>query len=114
MTSFNMRSILKFDYLMLLLILGLAFYITFIPHQSYPYAIHVDEWKHLAYSQAMLQTGDATFIDPFLGEKTIGLRNNLEAGFHLFWGVFQAISGIDWMDIFRFFPGIVFMRTDHD
>ncbi|MFC1874073.1 hypothetical protein ACFLYX_02090 [Chloroflexota bacterium] len=107
----NTRDIFKFDYLMLLLVLGLSFYITFIPHQSYPYAIHVDEWKHMAYSQSMMQSGDITFNDPFFGEKTISFRNNLEAGFHLFWGVFQTISGIDWMIIFRYFPSIMFMIT---
>ncbi len=107
----NTRDIFKFDYLMLLLIMGLSFYITFIPHQNYPYAIHVDEWKHMAYSQAMMQSGDITFSDPFFGEQTLNFRNNMEAGFHLFWGVFQTISGIDWMIIFRYFPSIIAMIT---
>jgi len=99
----------KSDYPKLLPILGLAFYIAFIPHQSYPYAIHVDEWLHLAYSEAMLKAGDAVFINPFYGQSTIGLSVNLEASFHLFWGVFQQISGLSWMTIFRYFPGIIFI-----
>ncbi len=96
MTLFNFHRILKFDYLMLLPVLGLAFYIAFIPHLNYPYAIHVDEWVHLVFSKAMLQGN---------------IISNLESGFHLFWGIFQTISGISWMDIFRYFPGIIFMIT---
>jgi hypothetical protein len=41
----------------------------------------------------------------------VGLSSNLEAGFHLFWGVFQRISGLDWTTIFRYFPGIIFLIT---
>jgi len=111
MISINIGKMLKLDYLMLVPILGLAFYIAFIPHQHYPYPLHVDEWVHLATSKAMLQAGDTTFIDPFLGQSTISISSNLEAGFHLFWGVFQRLSGISWMVIFRYFPGIIFMLT---
>ncbi|MFC2021851.1 hypothetical protein ACFLTR_01365 [Chloroflexota bacterium] len=106
-----MRKILQFDYLMLLPILGLAFYIAFIPHQNYPYPLHVDEWVHLAISRAMLLAGDITFTDPFSGQITRGLSSNLEAGFHLFWGIFQQLSGISWMTIFRYFPGVIFIIT---
>jgi len=101
----------KSDYWKLLPILGLAFYIAFIPHQNYPYPVHIDEWVHLAYSEAMLQAGSTTITDPFSGQWTIGLSSNLEAGFHLFWGVFQQISGISWLTIFRYFPSVIFMLT---
>jgi len=92
-------------------ILALAFYIAFIPHQSYPYPIHVDEWLHLAFSKGMLQAGSTTFVDPFFGQSTRPLSANLEAGFHLFWAIFHQISGISWMTIFRYFPGIIFIIT---
>jgi len=82
-------------------ILALAFYIAFIPHQDYLYPMHVDEWLHWARSGAMLEAGSITFPGSFL----------LEAGFNLFWGVFQSISGISWITIFRYFPGIIFMIT---
>ena len=49
-------------------IMALAFYIAFIPHQGYPYPIHVDEWVHLAFSKAMVQAGSTTFVDPFFGQ----------------------------------------------
>ena len=96
---------------LLLPIIALAFYIAFIPHQGYPYPVHIDSWVHLAYSEAMLQAGSTTFPDPFLGQSTISLSSNLEAGFHLFWGVFHQISGISWLTIFRYFPSIIFVIT---
>lgn len=96
MTLSNAHKIPKTDYLILLPIMALAFYIAFIPHHNYPYPLHVDEWVHMVYSKAMLQGS---------------IISNLEAGFHLFWGVFQTISGISWMDIFRYFPGIIFIIT---
>ena len=97
----NIRRLISTDHLYLVPILVLAFYIAFIPHQNYLYPLHVDEWVHLARSGAMLEAGSITFPHSFL----------LEAGFHLFWGVFQSISGISWLTIFRYFPGIIFMIT---
>jgi len=43
MNQQNTDRTAKFDYLILLPILGLAFYIAFIPHHSYPYPVHVYE-----------------------------------------------------------------------
>ena len=95
------------DILKLVPILVLAFYIAFIPHLQYPYPLHVDEWLHMAYSKAMLQTGSMTFYEPFYQAST----SYNQLGFHLFWGVFQEISEISWMTIFRFFPSIIFIIT---
>ena len=111
MTRQQIWQLAKSDFLKLVPILALAFYMTFIPHINYPYPMHVDEWVHLAYSKAMLQAGDTTFIDPFFGHSTFNITSNLEAGFHLLWGVFHQISGIPWVTIFRYFPGIVFIIT---
>jgi len=111
MNQQNTDRTAKFDYLILLPILGLAFYIAFIPHHSYPYPVHVDEWIHLALSKATIQAGSTTFIDPFLGESTLGFTSTFEAGYHVFWGIFHQISGIPWMVISRYFPSIIFMLT---
>jgi len=46
-------KIIKSDYIILVPILALAFYFAFIPHLNYPYPVHVDEWVHLADSEAM-------------------------------------------------------------
>jgi len=99
MSRQNAWRLAKSDYLKLLPILGLAFYIAFIPHSNYPYPVHIDEWVHLAFSKAVLRAGST------------GVAPIMEASFHLFWGVFQSISGISWLTIFRYFPGIVFIIT---
>ncbi len=101
MTLPNNHKIPKSDYLILLPIAALAFYLAFIPHHNYPYPVHVDEWIHMANAKALMRTGSIAFPGSFL----------LEAGFHLFWGVFQTISGISWLEVFRYFPGIIFIIT---
>jgi len=58
----NITKMPKFDYLILLSIIALAFCIAFIPHQNYPYPVHINEWVHLAYSKAMLKASSTTFL----------------------------------------------------
>jgi len=111
MNLHNIWQLVKSDNLKLLPIMALAFYIAFIPHNDYPYAVHIDEWVHMAYTEAILKAGSATFVDPFWGQATLGLSSNLEAGFHVFLGTFHQISGISWMTIFKYFPGIIFIIT---
>jgi len=98
----NIWRLAKSGYLMLLPIMALAFYIAFIPHQSYLYPVHIDEWVHLGYSKAMLAAGSTTVE---------GGSTTLESGFHVFWGVFHQLSGLSWLTIFRYFPSVVFMIT---
>ena len=57
----------KVEHLLLLGVLGLAFYIAFIPRLSYPYPVHIDEWRALAYCEEIGQTGTAGIADPFYG-----------------------------------------------
>ncbi|MFH1381565.1 MAG: hypothetical protein ABIH70_01590 [Chloroflexota bacterium] len=111
MTLSKAHKTIILEYLVLLLIMGLAFYLAFIPHRSYPYPVHVDEWVHLAYSKAILQTGDITFPNPFFGDSIVTPGADLEVGFHLFFAVFQQLTGLSWMTIFRYFPGIIFVFT---
>ena len=103
----------RLDYLMLLLILILACYIAFIPHINYPYPVHIDEWVHLAHSNALTEAGSTSYVDPFFGLSTVGglLSPHLEAGFHLFLGTLHEITGLSWMTIFRYFPSIIFAMT---
>ncbi len=96
----------KSAYLMLP-VMALAFYIAFIPHQDYPYPVHIDDWIHWAHSEAILEAGSLNYVKPFIGEGTISISSNLELGFQLFWGVFHSVSGISWLTIFRFFPGLI-------
>ncbi len=108
----NLHRYEKLAPLALVPVLALAYYVAYIPHLTYPYPVHIDEWVHLAFSRAMLEAGSTSFTDPFLGQSAVGAGSpHLEAGFHLFWGVFQRVSGLSWMAIYRYFPGIIFVLT---
>ena len=111
MSRQGLWKLVKSDYPKLVPILALAFFIAFIPNLNFPYPVHLDEWWHWAYGEAILESGSTTFTDPLLGQVTKSLGSNLEIGFHVFWGVFHGISGIPWITIVRFFPSIVFMLT---
>jgi len=107
----NLWQLAKSDYLKLVPILALAFYMAFIPNLQYAYPVHIDEWRHIAESNALLQAADISHLDPFSGQPTLDRVSLLEAGFHLFWGIFHRISGISWLTIVRYFPSIIFMFT---
>jgi len=100
MTLQKVWQILRSDYLKIVPVFVLTFYIVFIPHIDYPYPLHVDEWVHLVRSTAMLESGSITIAEPLLGRAPLSLSDYLEAGFQLFWTVFQSVRGIFWMDIF--------------
>ncbi len=95
----------------LLLILALAFCVAFIPHIGYAYPLHADEWMHMTYAETIAQTGSITFPDPFMGQTNINLGDNLWVGHHILWAMFQQVSGIPWIPLFRYFPSIIFMIT---
>ncbi len=107
----SVHRISKFDYLMLLPILALAFYIAFIPNQNYPYPVHIDEWVHIAYSNSLLQDGSVFHANPFTGQAGSGSVQFLESGFHVLFAVFYKISGVSWVEIVRYLPGIIFAFT---
>ncbi|MCX6007015.1 MAG: hypothetical protein NTZ34_07115 [Chloroflexi bacterium] len=96
---------------LLLFVLLLAFYMAFIPHIGYAYPLHVDEWMHMTYAETIAQSGSITFPDPFTGLTDIKLGDNLWVGFHLLWAMFQQVSGISWIPLFRYVPSIIFMIT---
>ncbi|MFC1918927.1 hypothetical protein ACFLWW_03025 [Chloroflexota bacterium] len=109
--AYVLHWLIKSDYPKLLLILGLAFYITFIPHLDYPYPLHLDEWTHWACCNTIIDQANVTGLNnPFLGGAP--LENQIfEVGFHSFWAVFQKISGLPWLFIFRYFPSFIFLST---
>lgn len=96
---------------LLVFILLLASYMAFIPHIGYAYPLHVDEWMHMTYAETIAQTGSITFPDPFSGLWDIKLGDNLWVGYHILLAMFQQVSGIDWIILFRYFPSIIFMIT---
>ncbi|MBI4267553.1 MAG: hypothetical protein HY662_02080 [Chloroflexi bacterium] len=105
-----MRKLAGADYI-LVPILALAFYIAFIPHLGYPYAVHIDEWEQIAYSEAVLRAGDIHWTNPFLGHVERGPVALLEVGYRILIGVFHKLSGISWMNIARYFPSALFVVT---
>ncbi len=44
MNGHSIHKVPRFDYLMLPLIMALAFYVAFIPHLNYSNPLHIDEW----------------------------------------------------------------------
>jgi hypothetical protein len=106
-----MWKLAKSEYLKLVLILGLAFYVAFIPHQGYSYPVHIDEWIHLAYSEEIVQEASALGTqNPFTGTEA-GWSQTMEAGFDLLWAMVQQVTGISWLVLFRYFPAVIFMIT---
>jgi hypothetical protein len=107
----NIRRRLRPDYLILPLIMVLGFYMAFIPHLSYPYPVHLDEWIHLACSNQVINQGTAVGLtDPFSGGEP-NANQVFEVGFHVFWAVFHQISGLPWLDIYKYCPSIIFLMT---
>jgi hypothetical protein len=107
----NIWKLAKSDYLKLVLILGLAFYVAFIPHLGYPYPVHIDEWIHLANSNVIVEEASAIgMTNPFTGGAA-GSSQSLEAGFDLLWATVQQVTGISWLVLFRYFPAVIFMIT---
>ncbi len=98
------------DYIKLIPVLALAFYIAFIPHQAYGYPVHLDEWNNYTYSQAVTSAHSISFADPWVGGG-VNPYPNPEIGYNVFWAVLHMISGIPMLTIYRFFPAVVLMIT---
>ena len=100
------------EYLILFVILAFAAFATFIPHLDYAYPVHGDEWMHMTYSEAIVQTGNTSYVEPFQGQSTSeSFADNPENGFYILFALLQQISGINFTDIFVYFPVIFFIIT---
>ncbi|MFC1906237.1 hypothetical protein ACFLV9_00105 [Chloroflexota bacterium] len=107
----NFNKLASSDCSKLFPILVLAFFVTFIPHITYPYALHIDEWVHIAYINALLDSGTVYHADPFSGQGSGGIVALLESGYHIPLAIFQKFSGAPWVDIARYAPSIIFIFT---
>jgi len=92
--------------LALVAILVLAFFMASIPHWEYLYPLHIDEWWHYGDAQSLIEAGRMPYPDPF--HSGAPLFPDKELGFHLFLGEFKLITGVSWVNLFRFLPGIIF------
>jgi hypothetical protein len=97
------------------LIMGFAFYTSLIPRLDYSYPLHTDEWTHFAEARAIVTEGTIPFFDPVTGEDrtdpvTEETRSSphFEVGYHLFLAEFQLLTGLPWLEIFRYLPSAVF------
>ena len=97
------------------LIMGFAFYTSLIPRLDYSYPLHTDEWTHFAEARTIVTEGTIPFFDPVTGEDradpvTEETRSSphFEVGYHLFLAEFQLLTGLPWLDMFRYLPSAVF------
>ncbi len=97
------------------IIMGFAFYTSLIPRLDYSYPLHTDEWTHFAEARTIATEGTIPFFDPVTGEDrsdpvTEETRSSphFEVGYHLFLAEFQLVTGLPWLDIFRYLPSAVF------
>ncbi len=97
------------------LIMGFAFYTSLIPRLDYSYPLHTDEWTHFVEARTIVTEGRIPFFDPVTGEDradpvTEETRSSphFEVGYHLFLAEFQLLTGLPWLDIFRYLPSAVF------
>ncbi len=97
------------------LIMGFAFYTSLIPRLDYSYPLHTDEWTHFAEARTIATEGTIPFFDPVTGEDradpvTEETRSSphFEVGYHLFLAEFQLLTGLPWLDMFRYLPSAVF------
>ena len=97
------------------MIMGFAFYTSLIPRLDYSYPLHTDEWTHFAEAHTIATEGTIPFFDPVTGEDradpvTEETRSSphFEVGYHLFLAEFQLLTGLPWLDMFRYLPSAVF------
>ncbi|MDP2931952.1 MAG: hypothetical protein Q8O05_05585 [Chloroflexota bacterium] len=91
--------------LILVAILVLAFFMASIPHLTYEYPLHIDEWMRYGGAQSVVATGHIVYPSPFQAGETVSPDE--EIGFHLLLGELQMITGVSWLNLFRFLPGII-------
>lgn len=91
---------------MLLVVMIFAYFMASIPHLQNSYPLHVDEWMRYGDAQSLLQAGYlADYPDPFEAGKT--MSPDIEEGYHLLLAELKLISGISWLGLFRFVPGLI-------
>ena len=84
----------------------LAFALAIGPKSHLPFPTHVDEWTHLAYADALVQSGYVPHVEPLYGQETVGFRPEL--GFRVLLAELQLATGLQWDAMFPVLPGVVF------
>lgn len=104
------RDIINVKYLALLGVLCFAGLMALMPHWSNSYYLpfHVDEWIHYTYTQAVIESGSTTFVNPYTG---VGTTSPLEIGFHVMNGILFFLSGTSLVTLFVFLPTVFMVLT---
>jgi len=79
------------EIILLLLIILLGIFITYIPHLEYPFPLHVDEWHHIALAEEIAKTGSFLQYYPYTGKPA---THDLEIGYHMLLAGIQALTGL--------------------
>ncbi len=87
----------KRNIVLLIIFISLAVYLNFMPHLSYKYPLHVDEWVHFQYSNHLSDNSPLYFGESY--------KNNLESGFHFLLATLNSLS-ISYLFMFNFFPAL--------
>ena len=98
--------------LILVPILALAFFMAYIPHRDYAYPVHLDDWQVMVFTNELMEKGStAELTNPVYEADWLVGNQTGELGDHIFWSAFREITGMDWLPVFRYFPGIIFMMA---
>ncbi len=91
--------------LLLGVVLVLSLLMSSLPRWNYSYPIHSDEWVHYSDVQSLMTTTSIPYPEP--GEAGQAFAPDTEIGFHLWLAGLKHITGLSWLAMFRFIPGIV-------
>lgn len=105
MSAWSPQQVILIKRLLLGIVMVMAFIMAAIPHLDYRYPLHMDEWMHFGDARVLMDTGSLGYPDLF--DSGEAFSPDIEIGYHLWLGELQAITGISWPALFRFFPGVV-------
>ncbi|MFC1944194.1 hypothetical protein ACFLX5_01655 [Chloroflexota bacterium] len=71
--------------------------------------MHIDEWKHYGDSRSLMEYGEISFPNPFDGGNIHS--PDIALGYHLFLGELKAVTGISWLALFCYLPGVILALT---
>ncbi|MBU0497709.1 MAG: hypothetical protein KKC68_08870 [Candidatus Thermoplasmatota archaeon] len=105
-TKPNFTYVKKPHTFLLLVILGFAGIMMFLPHlvNSHYLPFHVDEWIHWAHTQSVIMYHGTSFVNPFWGS---GTAAPTEIGFQLTNSVLHWMTTANLNTIFVFMPAII-------
>lgn len=92
--------------ILLVAIIGLAFFMALYPRLDYPYPLHVDEWMHLGHTTQILHTGHLDYPHPFHGG-WLEVGGHPETGYYIWLGTSLLATGSAWPLMARLIPPLV-------